>query len=69
MKRCYKVSVMTPPGHAEYEVWADSREDAQVIAFILDGGFSRGLTKMEDGHIQLALMYTEILGTNILGSP
>jgi len=45
----------------EYDVYATSDLDARLLAFALDGGFARSMTKMESGHVELALTYAEIV--------
>lgn len=50
----------------EYSVPATTELDARVLAFVLDGGldrskYNRGST-LEDGDVELAKMWTEVVG-------
>jgi len=45
-----------------YTVHATSALDARCMAFVLDGGCQIGLKHWDDGHIELALAYTEVVG-------
>lgn len=47
----------------EYGVYAVSGWDARILAFALDGGFPKSMTRMEEGHVELAREYTKILGS------
>jgi hypothetical protein len=59
----YKVRVFhdtfDPP--IDYTVAAIEPLDARCMAFILDGGCEPTLTDWDDGHIELALTWTEII--------
>lgn len=49
-----------------YSVPADSEDDARLMAFILDGGIEPGKigvgSTIEDGELELAKTYTEVIG-------
>ena len=47
----------------EYEVYAVNEWDARLLAFALDGGFPKSMTKMHERHTELALECTKILGS------
>ena len=60
----YKVEVLNVTGGdgTTYTVHATSALDARCMAFVLDGGCQLGLKHWDDGHIELALAHTEIVG-------
>jgi len=60
----YVVWVFDDPNgdHRTYLVNTTSSLAARCIAFILDGGCEAGLTRWRDGHLELALNHTEIVG-------
>lgn len=45
----------------DYTVIAVNAMDARIIAFALDGGFSKFKTHMTDGDIELVKTYTKII--------
>lgn len=47
---------------ALYTVHATSALDARCMAFVLDGGCQLGLKHWDDGHIELALSHTKVIG-------
>lgn len=44
-----------------YTVLATSELDARVLAFTLDGGLHSSIRTMGQGHIELAITYTEVV--------
>ncbi len=44
-----------------YSIVADSENDARMIAFCLDGGMAHGSRDVEQGHVELAKTYTEVI--------
>jgi hypothetical protein len=44
-----------------YSVMASSELDARILAFSLDGGFPRWMAVLDDGHIELVKMYTQVI--------
>jgi hypothetical protein len=58
----YKVKVFNDTGWDTYTVHATSALDARCMAFVLDGGCEAGPKHWDDGHIELAITYTEIVG-------
>ena len=57
--QAYNVRVFNNEAHSDYTVIATTQLDARVLAFALDGGVIDN--PMEQGHIDLALTWTEIL--------
>jgi hypothetical protein len=47
--------------YTDYTVVAQSELDARCLAFVLDGGCEPGLTNFDDGHVELALTWTEVI--------
>jgi len=43
-----------------YNVYAVDQYDARLLAFALDGGFPYTMTTMDESHVELAMLYTEI---------
>jgi hypothetical protein len=48
------------PAYRDYLIHAQTDLDARVIAFLLDGGSNR-VTHWDDGHIELALVWTKVI--------
>jgi len=45
----------------DYTVFAVNELDARTIAFALDGGFPKAMTRMQEGGVALVSMYTVVL--------
>ena len=52
-------------GARYYEVPATSGADAQLIAFIMDGGIEGDEVVLESGHLELARMHTELIRVSL----
>jgi hypothetical protein len=65
----YRVRVLTSAflgapddDSTEYNILAASEMDARVMAFVMDGGTAGGELWVDECTIELAKMYTEVLG-------
>jgi len=58
--RVFQDHVATPH---EYVVYATSGLNARILAFALDGGFPYVMTEMQEGDVELAITYTEIVAS------
>jgi hypothetical protein len=59
----FEVEVLNDIGDSlTYTVHATSALDARCMAFVLDGGCQLGLKHWDDGHVELALAHTEVVG-------
>ena len=45
----------------DYTVFAVNELDARTVAFALDGGFPKAMTKMRDSDVELVKTYTVVL--------
>lgn len=56
----YDVDIFEEYPYKLYEVLASTPEDAQLIAFAVDGGFGKTYD-VDEGHLELAKSYCEVI--------